>query len=137
MMPAFSAVRCAALQGDEAASRYQLRAREAFFAESRCISLRHVLVELAEECGLDVPRFEDDIDAGREHAAVVAETVEGWRTLAVRGSPTLVLPDGTQHFAPAMPHLVWARGHRIRDVQPADCPTGDCLDVLRGILDSA
>ncbi len=136
VLPAFEAVKCAEAQGDAAAAEYSWRVRHAFFAESRCIALRHVLLELAAEAGLDVDRFADDLDHGRYRASVMAESRAGWVELKVAGSPTLVLPDGSQHPAPALPRVELA-GARILSVQPAECPGGDCLRVLRDLLERA
>ena len=138
VLPAFEAVASAAEQGDAAAFAYQWAVRHAFFAESRCVSLRHVLLDVAREVGLDVERFLADFESGRCRRRVFDETRTGWEVLKVRGSPTLVLPNGRQYFAPAIPALKFDAEHRrLESWEPPDCPTGDCLDVLRGILDRA
>src|SRR5216110_2848671 len=43
ILPAFEALKCAALQSNRAAWEFSWRARRAFFGESRCLSMRHVL----------------------------------------------------------------------------------------------
>src|SRR5215207_6884948 len=51
MWPTFEAIKCAERQGPDAAAELDWAIRTAFFAESRCISMRHVLFELAAEVG--------------------------------------------------------------------------------------
>lgn len=48
------------------------------------------LVELAEEAGLDVPRFKDDFFNGRYENAVAANFREGQR-MGVTGTPTFIV----------------------------------------------
>lgn len=136
VLPAFEAVKCAEAQGDDQAMEYNWLVRHAFFAESRCIALRHVLLDLATEAGLDVARFASDFDRGRFRGRVMAESQAGWEELHVAGSPTLVLPDGSQVPGVGVPRLKM-EGARIVAVQPAECPGGDCLAVLRDILKQA
>lgn len=132
ILPAFEAVKCAEAQGDELAWEYQWRVRQAFFRDSACISLRHVLLDLAEEVGLDISQ---DFDSGRLRQKVMVEGQEGWHELKVRGSPTLVLPDGSISAYPGLPEVTWSADHaRIEHVEP---PERDPVDVLRGLLERA
>ncbi len=64
MWPAFEAIKCAERQDFDLADDLDWAIREAFFAGSRCISMRHVLFELAEGVGLDMARFAADFDGG-------------------------------------------------------------------------
>lgn len=48
------------------------------------------LVALAEEAGLDVPRFEEDFYGGRYEEAVAADFQQGQR-LGVTGTPTFIV----------------------------------------------
>ncbi len=93
--PAFEAVKCAELQDPVLADDLAWAIRVAFFAHSRCISMRHELLDLARDCGLDASRFEADLDSGVAKANVIAEARRGWEELRVPGSPTWVLPDGS------------------------------------------
>ena len=136
VLPAFEAVKCAEAQGDDTALEYSWRVRHAFLAESRCIALRHVLLDLAAEAGLDVARFTDDFDHGRFRDRVMAESRTGWEELKVAGSPTLVLPNGSHYPGPGVPRLEM-QGARVLSVQPPECPAGDCLGLLRSILERA
>ena len=56
-LPAFEAAWCAALQDESLFLEYDLRIRRAFFAESRDIGRADVLLEIAQEAGLDVVRL--------------------------------------------------------------------------------
>src|SRR5262249_25476963 len=64
MWPAFEAIKCAEQQSSDLASELDWAIRAAFFGQSRCISMRHVLFDLAAEVGLDLGRFSEDFDNG-------------------------------------------------------------------------
>ena len=111
ILPAFEAIRCAANQGDKQAWEFSWRVRKAFFYQRRCISMRHVLLELAAESGLDLERFRRDWDGGAERPAVLEESHHGWEELKVEGSPTFVLPSGRQVHNPAAWRVTWGPEH--------------------------
>ncbi len=84
----------------------------AFFGQSRCISLRSVVLDVAGECGsVDVDRLRVALDDGRARRAVLAQhetaTAPG---SAVDGSPHLFLPDGTDAHNPGV-ELRWEGEH--------------------------
>jgi predicted DsbA family dithiol-disulfide isomerase len=137
MLPAFEALKCAQAQGDEAALTFNWGVRRAFFAESRCISLRHVLIDIARESGLDLARFISDFDSGRQKHLVTEESDQGWNILKVKGSPTLVLPNGEQRPYPAVPELLWDAEEHVVGVKPSEYPEGDPLDIYRAIITEA
>jgi predicted DsbA family dithiol-disulfide isomerase len=72
------------------------------FTESRCIALRHVILEVADESdGVDARRLADDLDAGVARRRVIEE----WRRATaadVKGSPHLFLPDGSDMHNPGL-----------------------------------
>lgn len=104
--PAFEAVKCAQRQGWRQAHELDWRIREAFFARSECVSMRHVLLRLAQGVpDLDLARFTDDFDSGVSKRAVLDESREGWERLAFQVSPTFLLPDGTREANPVAPHV--------------------------------
>jgi hypothetical protein len=130
ILPAFEAVKCAEAQGDDQVWEYQWRVRQAFFRDSACISLRHVLLDLAH--GFDIT---DDFDSGRFRQKVMQEGDAGWHQLKVRGSPTLVLPDGSLHAYPGLPEVTWSADHaRIEHVEP---PQDDPMQVFKRLLERA
>lgn len=137
MWPAFEAVKCAQRQGVDIAAELDWAIRLALFAQSRCISMRHVLLELAEGVGLDMTRFVDDFDRGVAKQLVLQESRAGWETLKVNGSPTFVLPSGQQVSGLALPkiELDEQQNYRVVSVQPAECAGNSCLDSYRQMFD--
>jgi predicted DsbA family dithiol-disulfide isomerase len=136
--PAFEAVKCAEQQSLRLADDLAWAIRVAFFAENRCISMRHVLLDLAERVGVDANRFEADFDAGVAKGRVIAEAREGWEQLGIPGSPTFVLADGRQFASPGLPDLaVDEDSGKVTVVAAADCAGAECLDRYRAILAAA
>lgn len=137
MWPAFEAVRCARRQGWEAAHELDWRLRRAFFGEGRCVSMRHVLLDVARGVpGLDLRRLEEDWDAGIAKREVVEDAREGWDRMGLRLSPTFVLPSGERVENPAAPtvHLDEARGHAVARVDPPSARGEAALDEYRAML---
>ncbi len=100
-LPALEAVQAAKDQGLAASERLDRGLRLAFFAQSRCISMRHVILDVAGECGLDVDALREALDDGRARRAVL----EQHRTAEdsdVKGSPHLFLPDGSDVHNPGI-----------------------------------
>jgi predicted DsbA family dithiol-disulfide isomerase len=137
LLPAFEALKCAEAQGDEAALAFNWAVRRAFFAESRCVSLRHILIDIAREAGLHLAAFVSDFDSGRYKHLVMEESDRGWNALKVAGSPTLVLPSGEQRPYPATPELLWDAEEHVIGIKPSDYPEGDPLDIYRAIIAEA
>ena len=139
MWPAFEAIKCAERQGAELAAELDWAIRTAFFAESRCISMRHVLFDLAERVGLDMNRFASDFDHGVTKHLVLQNAQNGWEKLKVEGSPTFVLPSGKQVSYLALPKvkLDQQRHARVISVQPAPCNGSNCLGLYRQLFDEA
>jgi predicted DsbA family dithiol-disulfide isomerase len=102
MLPPMEAVQVAALQSHSAAEELDRGLRRAFWAESRCISLRHVILEVANEAPeVDVAALAQALDDGRARRRVfddwaVAQTDE------VRGSAHIFAPDGTNAQNPGV-----------------------------------
>jgi predicted DsbA family dithiol-disulfide isomerase len=96
------AVLAAKAQSLEASAALDRGLRRAFFGESRCISLRHVILEVASETdAVDVAALAVAMDDGRSRAALT----EDWRTSQgdeVRGSPHVFAPDGTNAQSPGI-----------------------------------
>jgi predicted DsbA family dithiol-disulfide isomerase len=141
LWPAFEAVKCGERQSLTLADDLAWAIRVAFFRDHRCISMRHVLLDLAGTAGLDVARFEADYDTGVGKRQVIEEAREGWVRLEVPGSPTVVMPagerfDGGQLGLPSI-DLDDAQGQRPTNWQPGICTGAACLDLLRGLLDGA
>lgn len=139
MWPAFEAIKCAERQGPELANDLDWAIRRAFFAESRCIAMRHVLFELAAGVGAEMDRFAEDFDGGATKRLVLQEAQEGWERLRVEGSPTFVLPSGEQRSYLGLPKvkLDKERHFRVVSVQPAPCAGEDCLALYRQLFEDA
>lgn len=134
-LPAFDAVWCAFQQGNEAGLDYDLRLRRAFFAEERNVGRASVLIEIAEEAELDVDAFRNLFQTEEPRAAVLAEASEGREKYRVRGTPTIMLPDGTRLRAPiAAPEM---HDRKVTGVRPLPCRGDECLDATRQLFDRA
>ncbi len=134
-LPAFEASWCAAQQSESALLTFDLRVRKAFFAESRNIGKRDVLFQLAHEVGLDLDRFSRDFDSGRARDAVLADARAGQERYHVRGTPTLMLVDGSKLRAPiAFPRM---RDERVIGVMPLPCHGDECLQATRDLFERA
>jgi predicted DsbA family dithiol-disulfide isomerase len=134
-LPAFEVAWCAAQQGEPAFFAFDLRVRQAFFAESRNIGQREILLDLAREVGLDLASLTRELDSGRPREAVLAEAQAGQERYRVRGTPTLMLADGTKLRSPiAFPQM---REHRITGVMPLPCHADECLQATRELFERA
>lgn len=134
-LPAFHAAWAAARQGEAAGHAYDLRIRRAFFAQGRNIGRFEVVLELAREAGLDLDRFRRDVGSAEAGAAVLAERQAGRERYGVRGTPTLMLGDGTKLRAPlAEPRM---RDRKIVAVGRLPCYGETCRDAVRALFERA
>lgn len=134
-LPAFEAAWSAAQQGEAAALDYDLRVRRAFFGESRDISTREVLLKIAAEAGLDLPSFSRALESGEARDQILAEGRLGRERYKVRGTPTLMLADGTKLRHPiAEPRM---RGRKVVGVGALPCHGEGCLDATRALFEQA
>ena len=109
-LPALEAVQAAKEQGLLASEQLDRRLRVGFFGESRVISLRHEILELAAEVeAVDVDKLTEALDSGRARAAVMDQKAESERE-DVDGSPHLFLPDGTDAHNPGI-DMEWEGDH--------------------------
>ncbi|HLZ21405.1 MAG TPA: hypothetical protein VKQ30_04705 [Ktedonobacterales bacterium] len=142
LWPAFEAVKCAERQDMALADELDWAIRTAFFAENRCVSMRHILFDLADRVGLEMGRFAQDFDSGQNKSLVLREAREGWERLKVAGSPTLVLPSGRQISSSedlGLPEvLVDEQGYgRVTGFHPAPCTGEACLLLYRRIFEES
>lgn len=108
MLPAMEAVQAAKEQGLAASEALDRGLRRAFWGESRCVSLRHVILEVASETdGLDLAGLADALDSGRARR-MIFEHWEVAKTDAVQGSPHLFAPDGWNAQNPGV-EATWAQ----------------------------
>lgn len=134
-LPAFEAAWCAFRQGEDVGHDYDLRIRRAFFAEGRNIGRREVLLEIAEETGLDLRPFREAFESGEARAAVLAQAQAGRERYRVRGTPTVMLSDGTKLKHPiAFPKL---RERRVVGIRELPCWDEGCLQKTKELLEQA
>jgi predicted DsbA family dithiol-disulfide isomerase len=131
-LPALEAVQAAKAQSAAASEQLDRALRVAFFAESRCVSLRSVVLDVARSCdAVDVDRLAAALDDGRARRTVVDQ----WRSAegeGVKGSPHVFLPDGTDAHNPGV-EMHWEGEHGEGfPVVDRDDP-----DVYRALLASA
>ncbi len=134
-LPAFEAAWCAGRQGEGVALAFDLAVRRAFFAGGRNIGRREVLLEVAREVGLDTAAMERDLAGGAAREAVEAEAREGREHFHVRGTPTLMLGDGTRLRLPiAFPVI---RDGRVVGIGKLPCAGDGCLQQMRELFEQA
>jgi predicted DsbA family dithiol-disulfide isomerase len=91
--PANEAVHAAKLQSPAAAEELDMALRLAFFRDSRCIALRHEILDVAKGCkSVDVDALGAALDDGRARGPMMSD----YRAHldAVQGSPHLFFADG-------------------------------------------
>lgn len=95
------AVHATKAQSLEAAEVLDMALRLAFFRDSRCISLLHEVLAVAEACdGVDLDSLREALDDGRARGPMMAQ----YRAERddVQGSPHFFLPDGTNAANPGV-----------------------------------
>lgn len=89
--------------GLAASEQLDFALRRAMFCESRCISMRDVVLDVAAGCNLvDVDVLRDAIDDGRHRRAVLDDHAEAAHRDDIDGSPHAFLPDGTSSHNPGI-----------------------------------
>ncbi|MGW8351463.1 DsbA family oxidoreductase [Streptomyces wedmorensis] len=101
-LPALEAVLAAKEQSLNASEQLDLGLRRAFWAESRCISHRKVILDVAADTGVvDVDALAEALDDGRARRTLADQAAVS-RTDRVNCSPHLFLPDGSDHANPGV-----------------------------------
>lgn len=103
-LEAVQACKADAVGGVPASEQLDLALRHAFFADSRCISLYDVIIDVAKGCDrVKVDALVEALERGRARAQVFGQ----WRASDGRGvesSPHMFLPDGTGIANPGITH---------------------------------
>jgi len=107
-LPALSAVKCAGLQGTLFFDKYHMALFRIFFEYCRDISNYDILVDLAEESGLDTERFCNDYYSGTTEEEVLTEREEYQREYEGWGIPLVSINDNFP-IAGAVPIAVYQR----------------------------
>jgi len=135
---AFEAVQAVKSQGLEVSERYDRAVRHAFWAESRPIHTHHELLAIAHRVdGVDVDVLDDALRTGA-HRRAIFDDLETVQSGAVRMSPHLFLPDGTDITNPGLDvHWQgdWAKGFPVIDRD--DASVYEDLLVRSSALDPA
>lgn len=109
MLPALEAVQAAKAQGLAASERLDRALRRAFWAQNRCISMRHEILDVAGETGaVDVGDLARRLDGGSMRAEVFAQ-FEAAREDRVICSPHVFLADRTNYANPGV-RAHWVNG---------------------------
>lgn len=134
-LPAFDAAWAAMNQGHGIGMDYDLRVRHAFFGEGRNIGRPEVLLDIAREASLDLSQFQRDVASHAARVAVLEESRIGREQFHVRGTPTLMLADGT-HLKPpiAFPRI---RADRIVGIASLECAGEAYSNAMRALFERA
>ncbi|HYP24582.1 MAG TPA: DsbA family protein [Actinomycetota bacterium] len=110
MLPALEAVHAAKEQGPKIAEQLDRALRRGFFGDSRNVSMRHEILEIAESVdGLDTKALAQALDDGRARAAL-AEDRKLAESDEVDGSPHVFLPEGESVHNPGI-EMHWEGEH--------------------------
>ena len=100
-LPANEAVHAAKEQSPAAAEELDMALRLAFWRDSRCISMRHEILDIADGCEhVDAERLRDALDEGRARGTMM-RTYLAHRD-DVQGSPHFFLTDGSDVHNPGI-----------------------------------
>lgn len=100
---AFRAGKAAARQGQDAFARFHHAVVDLRHVSRRTLTRRATLVQLAKETGLDVERFERDLDDRSILTEIGDDYETGRDQFAVFGTPTIVFPDGEALYVQMSP----------------------------------
>jgi predicted DsbA family dithiol-disulfide isomerase len=92
-LPALEAVQAAKEQGGGTSERLDLALRQALWRDSRCVSLRHEILAVADAAHVDVKALAEALDDGRARRLVIAD----WQAAtdgAAQGSPHVYAAPG-------------------------------------------
>ena len=102
-LPALEAVQAASAQDGRAAEELDRAAAHRLLGDSRCISMRHVILEVASKCEvIDLDALAGALDDGVARRAVMARFEQAERSDEIKGSPHLFLPDGSSEHNPGI-----------------------------------
>jgi len=132
-MPAFEAAWIARQQGDALGHEIDFQIRKAFFADGRNIGKRDVIVEIAQECNLDMGHFLRLFETQEVEFAVLEEGKLGKEQYRVRGVPTIMAGDGTK-FRHPIAYADILEG-KVYSVGKLPCCGESCYELTRDIFE--
>ncbi|CAA9560189.1 MAG: hypothetical protein AVDCRST_MAG19-1737 [uncultured Thermomicrobiales bacterium] len=101
--PAFQAAIAARRQGDAAFERFHFALLRARHEENKDHGRRKVLLEVAEQVGLDRERFERDLDDRSLLPQIGEDYEQGRNVVGAFGTPTFVFPNGEAAYLKLLP----------------------------------
>jgi predicted DsbA family dithiol-disulfide isomerase len=107
---ALEAVQAAKEQGRGASERLDRNLRRAMFGESRCITMLHVVLDVARQSDVDVDVLRDALEQGTSRQAVHRQHHEAEASTVVKGSPHVFAPGGMHAHNPGV-NMHWDGGH--------------------------
>jgi predicted DsbA family dithiol-disulfide isomerase len=100
-LPANEAVQAAKAQSATAAEQLDMALRLAFWRDSQCISMRHVILDVAQDCdAVDVDQLKEAIDDGRARGPMLHTYFR--HADDVQGSPHFFFADGSDEHNPGI-----------------------------------
>lgn len=90
-------------QGDEAFDRFHLALLKAKHEAGKDHGRRATLLAVAKEVGLDLERFERDLDDRSVLPLIGKDYTEGKERYGAFGTPTFVFPDGASCYLKMLP----------------------------------
>lgn len=134
-LPANEAVHAAKAQSPAAAEELDMALRLAFWRDSRCISMRHEILAVADDCpGVDTEQPRHIVDTGAARASMMQSYFDHRED--VQGSPHFFLADGTDTHNPGIAmHQVGSPGAGFLVVDSDDPGVYD--DLVRAAADAA
>ncbi len=108
-LPALEAVQAAKEQGLDASERLDRNLRRAFFGASRCITMLHVILDVAGQSDLDVTALRKALETGTFRGAVHDQHREAEASDVVKGSPHVFAPGGMHAHNPGV-NMHWDGG---------------------------
>jgi predicted DsbA family dithiol-disulfide isomerase len=121
-LPALEAVQAAKEQGLEASEALDIGLRQAFFGQSRCITMHHVIMEVAGETGIDVSALQRALEEGTSRSLVFVQHRAAEADDTVKGSPHVFAPGGLDAHNPGVT-MHWEGDKGGFPVIDADDPT--------------
>ena len=126
---ALEAVQATKDQGLEASERLDRGLRKAMFGESRCITMLHVVLQVASEADIDVDALRHSLEAGTARAAVHAQHRAADDDDVVKGSPHVFAPGGMHAHNPGVT-MHWDGGHDGEGFPVVDADDPTAVDPL-------
>jgi predicted DsbA family dithiol-disulfide isomerase len=111
-LPALEAAKCVELQDPGQFPRYHMALFRAFFERCQDISNREIVMEIAEDFGLDVAQLTRDLDSGKGEKLLLADYKGVKQDGSIFGVPVAMFPGG-QRLEGAVPLELYRRAVEV------------------------